>query len=968
MNFRKARGAFAISTTFLSLCLFATSLAFDNSGQINVFLHITGEANTKNSDYSSVEEMRKAERENEIKTQEEGSVLLFDHGALPLATTSKVTLLGRTSADNIFRGASGGSATTEAEARNLHDALKDQGYSINETVYDALKASPLKRGRGNIAEVTKDFYDGTLTDSFSSYQDAAIITLGRYSGEQQDYVSGGETSQPIVTDSDGNPIDSEEVPMLSLHQEEKDVIQLAKDKGFKKIIVLLNTGAPMDVGELQSLGVDSCLWIGYPGYAGFDGVASLLAGKADPSGRLADTYATSSLSAPAVRNYGTFTFNGVSGEEKSHYLVYAEGIYVGYRYYETRYHDQVLSLHNATSNKGVYAGETSWNYADEMVYPFGYGLSYNQFKEEVQEITWDRENKKVKATVNVTNLGARDGVNYSGTSKDVVELYVSLPYQKGETEKSAIQLVGFTKTKELKKGESQKVTIEADDYLFATYDDKATNGADTSKTGCYVFDRGDYLFAVGDDAHDALNNALAYKGATGLTDPEGKSVKGDSKKVVSVNLATLDNTTYAKSPSTGEIVSNQFEEMDITHFLPGKVTYLTREDWNTYPDRITDITPTEEMLTLLDGHSYSKPSDAPEISSFKYSQKYDTPMLLSELVGVSYDDDEKWDKFIDQLTPSQLASLAGEKFGMTGIESLGIPSISSADGPDGIQANAGFSHVSENLATSTYNVELYQSRGKFMAEDGMASGQSGVYGLGGNMHRSVYGGRNFEYYSEEPVLAYLAGAEMTKACNDKGLTTYTKHFCANDQEANRNGYSTFMTESTFRNITLKAFEGSFTKGGSLGTMTSNARVGMTVASMSKALMTQVLRNEWGFKGVAMTDSSKGSSNYLYTKESIAAGIDQFNNDETRGSTDMKNYLVKEKDGYLWKRAREIAKHYYYMLTNNFVLAGNSSDQEVKVNTPWWQIAIPCVDGAVGLVSLVFLSFMIVALVQKKKKA
>ena len=420
--------------------------------------------------------------------------------------------------------------------------------------------------------------------SFSSYQDAAIITLGRYSGEQQDYVSGGETSQPIVTDSDGNPIDNEEVPMLSLHQEEKDVIQLAKDKGFKKIIVLLNTGAPMDVGELQSLGVDSCLWIGYPGYAGFDGVASLLAGKADPSGRLADTYATSSLSAPAVRNYGTFTFNGVSGEEKSHYLVYAEGIYVGYRYYETRYHDQVLSLHNATSNKGVYAGETSWNYADEMVYPFGYGLSYNQFKEEVQEITWDRENKKVKAIVNVTNLGARDGVNYSGTSKDVVELYVSLPYQKGETEKSAIQLVGFTKTKELKKGESQKVTIEADDYLFATYDDKATNGADTSKTGCYVFDRGDYLFAVGDDAHDALNNALAYKGATGLTDPEGKSVKGDSKKVVSVNLATLDNTTYAKSPSTGEIVSNQFEEMDINHFLPGKVTYLTREDWNTYLD------------------------------------------------------------------------------------------------------------------------------------------------------------------------------------------------------------------------------------------------------------------------------------------------------------------------------------------------------------------------------------------------
>ena len=579
-----------------------------------------------------------------------------------------------------------------------------------------------------------------------------------------------------------------------------------------------------------------------------------------------------------------------------------------------------------------------------------------------------RKNRKVKAVVNVKNLGARDGVNYSGSSKDVVELYVSLPYKKGQSEKSAIQLIGFAKTKELKKGESESVTIETDDYVFATYDDKAKNGADASKTGCYVFDPGDYLFAVGDDAHDALNNALAYQGASGLVDPEGKSVSGDRKKVVSVNLDSLDNTTYAKSPTTGEIVSNQFEEMDINHFLPGKVTYLTREDWNTYPERISNITPNEAMLSLLDGHSYSKPKDAPQISSFRYSQKYENPILLSDMVSVPYEDDEKWDKFLDQLTPSQLAANVGEKFGLPGIESLGIPTISSADGPDGIQANVGFSHVSENLATSTYNKDLYEARGKFMAEDGMASGQSGVYGLGGNMHRSVYGGRNFEYYSEEPVLGYLAGAAMTKACNEKGLTTYTKHFCANDQEANRNGYATFMTESTFRNITLKAFEGSFTEGGSLGTMTSNARVGLTVASMSKALMSEVLRNEWGFKGVAMTDSSKGSGNYLYTKEAVAAGIDQFNNDETRGTTDMKNYLVKEKDGYLWKRAREISKHYYYMLTKNFVMAGIGESEKVAVKTPWWQIAIPCVDAAIAVVALAFLTCMIVAAVQEKKKA
>lgn len=965
MTFRKWRGAAGISITVLCLALFATQLAWDNSGQINIFFGITGEANTMNSDYASTEEMRKAEKENEIQTQEEGSVLLFDDGALPLSTTSKVTLLGRTSADNIFRGASGGSATTDDTATSLYEALTAKGYQVNDTVYNALKNSGLTRGRGDIAEVGSDFYTTELTSTFASYSDAAIITLGRYSGEQQDYASGGESNQALVTNDDGDPIDSDGVPMLSLHDEERETIQLAKESGFKKIIVLLNTGAPMDVGEFEELGVDACLWIGYPGYTGFDGVANLLAGEADPSGRLSDTYATNSLSAPAMRNFGTFTFSNEGlAENESHYLVYAEGIYDGYRYYESRYADQVQNKNNATSSKGTYAGETSWNYADEMVYTFGYGISYNTFSEELQSLNWDRENKTVTATVKVRNKGPRDNVNYDGASKDVVELYVSLPYETGEAEKSAIQLIGFAKTKELKSGEEDTVAITVDDYLFSTYDSKATNGADTSKTGCYVFDPGDYYFAVGDDAHDALNNVLASQGVSGLTDADGKSVTGDTQKVKKFTLDTLDNTSHATS-DTGAVVSNQFQELDINNHISDAVTYMTRSDWNTYPDRITSLTATDEMLTVIDGHSYTKPSDAPDISSFKYSQKYDTPIKLADMMNVEYDDDETWDKFIDQLTPSQLASLAGEKFGLQGIEELGIPSISSADGPDGIQANAGFSHVSENLATSTFNVDLYEARGKFMAEDGMASGQSGVYGFGANMHRTVYGGRNFEYFSEEPVLAYLAGAVMTKAANSKGLTTYTKHFCANDQEANRGGYCTFMTEETFRSITLKAFEGCFTKGGSMGTMTSNARVGMTVACMSKPLMTTLLREEWGFKGVGMTDSSKGASS-IYTKEAVAAGIDQFNNDETRGTSDMKNYLIKEKDGYLWQRAREIAKHYYYMLTKNFVMASAAAGEEVEVSTPWWQTAIIVLDSVLGVCVVAFAGLAITSLVLEKK--
>lgn len=799
--------------------------------------------------------------------------------------------------------------------------------------------------------------------------------MGRYSGEQQDSAAGGDSNTAVETNADGDPVDVDGVPMLSLHEEEREVIRLAKQSGaFKKIIVLLNTGTSMDVGELEELGVDACLWIGYPGYTGFEGVANILAGDADPSGRLVDTYATDSLSSPAMRNYGNFSFSNVTTMSQDHYLVYAEGIYLGYKYYETRYADQVRGINNATSSKGVYASENnSWDYADEMVYTFGHGESYASFEETLTSLEWDRENSTVTATVHVENLGVDDGNTYTGASKDVVELYVSLPYESGQAEKSAIQLIGFAKTEALEPGEETDVTITVDDYLFTTYDENAINGADTSLKGCYVFDEGDYAFAIGDDAHDALNNVLASQNVTGLFDAEGNSVAGDTSKVEIITLNELDNTSHARSDETGEIVSNQFEDLDLNEYIDNAVNYLTRDDWNTYPDRIENITATDEMLELLDGHTYQTPADAPSYSDFNYSVTYtdengeEDPIVLAEMRDVDYDDDEAWDAFIDQLTPSELASLSGEAFGMPAYSKVGAPSITSADGPDGIQANAGFSHVCENLACSTWNVELLEARGKFMAEDGMASGQSGVYGFGANMHRTPYGGRNFEYYSEDTTMSYLAGAAQTKAATEKGLTTYVKHFCANDQEAWRNGCATMMTEQAYRQGPLKAFEGSFTKGGSLGTMTSNARVGLTTVSMHYATMTTVLRDEWGFKGVAMTDSSKGSTHYLYTAESIAAGIDQFNNDETRGTVDMKNYLISERDGYLWSKSREIAKHYFYMLARNFVMADVTEDDVIEDSIPWWQPTIYAILGVLGAATAAMVVLTVISYVQERKK-
>lgn len=294
---------------------------------------------------------------------------------------------------------------------------------------------------------------------------------------------------------------------------------MINDSGkFGKIIVLVNSPFPMDLQWIEDpqYGVDACLTFGAAGDVGFIGVANILTGKADPSGHLVDTYAADSMSAPAMRNFGDFTFSNHNTQYENKYVVYAENIYVGYKYYETRYHDQVLGINNATGSAGVYESQgNSWNYADEMAYTYGYGLSYSQFTQEVTSIEWDKENHEVVAKVTVTNNGPENGSNYSGKAKSVVQLYASLPYEDGQAQKSAIQMIGFAKTPELEVGKPYEIEVRADDYLFATYDENATNGADSSRKGCYVFDEGDYYFAIGDNAHDALNNVMALEyGAT----------------------------------------------------------------------------------------------------------------------------------------------------------------------------------------------------------------------------------------------------------------------------------------------------------------------------------------------------------------------------------------------------------------------------------------------------------------------
>ena len=920
------RGMTALFTLLFALAMFGQALAFHREGDVNLFLgtlppamEVSDDTNYYPSSFETKDEMRTALQAHLIQAQEEGSVLLRnENGALPLTGSESVTLFGFAAASPVYHGGSGGPSNSGV---NLYDALKEAGVNVNETVYNAIVAAGGTRTKtGVIGEIPVSAYQGTES-SFASYGDAAIYVMSRFGGEE------GDLNHGLQNDWQEGPAIRE----LALHEEEIATLEMIREAGFKKVIVVLNSGYAMELGELPEYGVDAILWIGYPGNYGMYGVANMLTGKADPSGRNVITYAANSLSSAAMQNAGDFTFTNLTGLYKNKYLVYAEGIYVGYKYYETRYQDEVLGVNNAVSAKGAYMGD-EWHYDDEMVYSFGEGESYADFTVELKSLDWDRTSHTVTAQVNVTNNGG-----FEGKSKYPVQLYVSLPWEPGQAEKSAIQLMDFAKTGYLSAGESETVTITVSDYLFAAYDQNAVNGADSSKQGCYVFDAGDYYFSVGNGAHEALNNVLKAKGA---------DVEGNADNTVKVTLDALDNTTWAVSPYTGAVVSNHFEDRDINYFIPGTVTYLTRGDWETFPEAVTDLTATPEIQDLMENFQYEKPADAPDISVYKYKQ--DNGISFIDMKDVAFDDNETWDAFIDQLTVTELAQIVGDKMGLDTIPSIDFPAYAGGDGPDGYQAG-GVLFAAEMVDASAFNKEVIEKRGDFFAEESFWLGFRHTYAPGGNIHRTPYSGRNFEYYSEDAILSYICGEIQTRAMAQKGLVGTFKHFCGNDQETNRHGVAEFMTEQAYREGPMKGFEGGLQKDHSLGTMTAYNRIGCIPTASDYETMTTVLRGEWGFTGINMTDSSKDSASYMGTGDALSAGTNQFNNDPGR-VPEASNYLTKDRDGFIWGKLREVAKYYLYSMSRSNLVNGLAKEVPVADYTPWWKPAMIGLDVALGILT------------------
>lgn len=985
-----------VTAFLLTLSVAAMAIMTEYATMINGALNITnirmeetgdGSEDTVRfkSDFATMEELLAHQTALARELEAEGAVLLKNEGGvLPLAQGASVSLFSRSSVDVAYGGTGSGSVNSAVQV-SMKDAFEAEGQlNVNPTLWDAYVGytnsledssrvqSDLMGGPSTfyLREADTSVYTAAVRDSYGSYGDAAIVVLTRSGGEGAD-LQPGEFA-------DGSTY-------LRLQEAEKAMLKEVSDN-FENIVVLVNSSNAMELDWLDEYGVDAALWIGGVGQEGLSAVADILVGKVNPSGRLVDTYAASSLSAPAMQNFGDHTFSNVSeldaalageyGENQSSvyskYVVYQEGIYVGYKYYETRYEDSIQGGRNADSSKGAFVSSGGWSYADEVTFPFGYGLSYTTFDQTLNGVTDNGGSLTVKVTVR--NTGSVAG-------KSVVEVYGQSEYTDWDKtngiEKAAVQLAGFAKTGVLAPGASETVTITVDKYDLATYDYVVNKG--------YILENGNYYLAIGSDAHDALNNILAAKGKTGMVDHNGQSVDGERNNAYHWVISDTDTDSFANSYVTGVSVTNLFDDADLNYYGDGLVKYTTRSDWNTFPETIDGLTANEKMIQGL--HFPYTPSDDRDTSGFKSGENNGT--TLASMVGASYDDPQ-WEELLDKLTVDELMTVVARAC-KNPIASIGKPINYLKDGPQAITGNASsggglyytspagismltnendkptetpaVAYTSEVVIASTWNVELVEELGKAFGEDGLWTLVHHHYSPAANIHRTPYAGRNFEYFSEDGFLSGVLAAAEVKGEVSKGMITYLKHFALNDQETNRAGVSTFANEQAIREIYLRAFEYAFTRGGTNAVMGSFNRVGVTWSGAHRGLMTGLLADEWGYNGIVDTDFALFS--HMEARSGVMAGTTDFaiTNDLRAGE------LLKtlDTDAQLYAAVRESAHRNLYVIANSAEMNGFSSTARITVVLTWYQIAAIAAIVVFGAAAVCSATLLTVQTYAKKKE-
>ncbi|GAB3153641.1 glycoside hydrolase family 3 protein [Microbacterium neimengense] len=870
------------------------------------------------ADYATNEEAKSASSELVEEIAGEGMTLVKNNGTLPLAAGA-VTLLGRGAADPVYGGSGSGTADTRT-AVNIKAGIENGGFTVNGTVYDQLaafaEANPAAEGgrtnivmdkpeesNYNIGEMPVADYSQASLDSFAEFADAAIVVIGRAGGEGGDLATNMEK-----WDERAEPGQHQ----LELNADEKDLLELAKSQ-FQNVIVVVNASTSMELGPLQDdEGIDGIILAGSPGVNGFNALGPILSGDINPSGRTVDVFSRDFTADPTFVNFGDFAYTNV---DDAYFVDYEEGIYVGYRYYETA------------------AVEGFIDYDQAVVYPFGYGLSYTSFDKAITGQRLGDVDGDISVDVSVTNTGAVAG-------KDVVQLYYTAPYTPGGVEKSSVVLGAFAKTSLLEPGASETVTLTVPVEEMASYD--------STGDGAYVLDAGVYELKVQNDSHTIAAGTAP------------------------ITYTVDEKITYTDGRASDETAAtNHFEDVSAA-FSEGKVTALSRADFaGTFPKAPEGADFEASEATIADFAPYdAAAASAAATDSETPVWGADGNVSLVDMRGLAYDN-PKWDALLDQLTLEEVVDmLTSGAYNTAGLPGIGKIRTNDLDGPAGFSSFinpdlwTGTAFPSEYLLGQTWNVELANAMGVAIGNEALTMGANGWYAPAANLHRSPFAGRNFEYYSEDPVLSGALATAAVDGALTKGVYSFTKHFAMNDQETNRvngNGIATWATEQTIREIYLKPFEmivknasgelsyydADGTKQtaeiGATAMMSSFNRIGGTWAGGSAALMHDVLRGEWGFTGFVITDFNLYP--YMYVDQAWAA----------RGTDHMLTFagmktVEDTESAFAQSNIRYAAHNLLYTVANSNAVNGMAPGATLAYQPAPWEIWITV--GTVVLALLV----------------
>ena len=918
-----------------------------------------------------------------VEIGEDGMTLLKNNGTLPLAENNKkINVFGWSGSDNGFvhQGAGSGGGT-DTDITTLYQGLRESGFEINEELAEKYNAMSYRREGWDyykLPEGDESFYTSELMENAKAFSDTALIVLGR---------KGGETSDlPRYQQNLSGKRDP--TRMYSQTSALEDLMIEKVTANFDKVIVVFNTTNVMEAGFLENEKIDAAIAMYAPGSKATPALGNLLQGKANFSGKTVDTWAYDLTTSAAWANAGvdgTHTVNA-SGSEKAYISNYAEGIYMGYWWYETADKEGFWESDFAKDKWDIENG-----YADVVQFPFGYGLSYTEFAWSVESVSMIPGSQiapedEIEIEVFVQNTGSRPG-------KDVVQLYLELPYREGGIEKPAVKLAAFAKTSELDSGEGELLKLSVRVSDFASYD-----VYDTNNNGFMGYEIeggiGDYVLSLRKNAHEIAEVGGLYGATFDYRVPdEGYRLENDP---VTGNKVENRFTNYTNPVSGASSVTqeNALSDLSKAYSVDGSDTpyafeYMTRADFEgtfptfgSYPStmdtqfyRETYVVNTPKIVESDVMPLHSSDATDYQLLDFIYEVTDDAgnPVLDEEgnkTYGLVPYEDERWDQLVSQMSLNDLYVLsAGGGFGTQRIDSVGKPAAVDKDGPCGFNSlitgsgggtESATNFPCETLIASTWDWKLSYRFGLALSAEGNALGVDGLYGPAVNIHRNVLNGRNFEYYSEDPYISGIMCAYTVYGCKENGVYCWIKHFALNENETGRTHMYQFCTEQALREIYLRPYEIAVKEGGANAIMTAYGRVGTVRASGSSALNTAVLRGEWGFKGAVITDYYNAGVVHD-ADECIRAGNDLMLDPNGRPS-----YFGDQTSATAVIALQSAAKHilYSYLETKYTAQVSTGLDLSTLVGNrtdvfAWWIPVAGVIDGliVVGCAAFAVLSFL-----------